>query len=104
MTVLREHNLKLAILQPKIAPNTGNIARLCVANGTPLHLVRPMGFVLSDKQLRRSAMDYWPRLKLTIHDDDDSFFKLVCDDRFWLFDSTGDIELWDAKFDASDWL
>ena len=44
-------------------------ARLCVATGTELHLVRPMGFVLDDKEIRRSAMDYWPRLKLTVHDD-----------------------------------
>jgi len=47
---LPQHRLRLAVLQPQIAPNTGNIARLCVATGTELHLVRPMGFVLSDRE------------------------------------------------------
>src|SRR5689334_8964373 len=61
MMHLPPHNIAVAVLQPQIAPNTGNIARLCVATGAQLHLVRPLGFVLSNKQLRRSAMDYWPR-------------------------------------------
>jgi hypothetical protein len=60
---LPSHTLKVAIVHPQIAPNTGNIARLCVATGTELHLVRPMGFVLADREIRRSAMDYWPRLR-----------------------------------------
>ena len=69
------------LLQPQIAPNTGNVARLCVAAGAELHLVRPMGFVLGDRELRRSAMDYWPRLRLTVHDDTDAFARAVGDDR-----------------------
>jgi tRNA (cytidine/uridine-2'-O-)-methyltransferase len=55
MLHLRAHAMKIALLQPQIAPNTGNIARLCVATGTELHLVRPMGFVLSDRELRRGG-------------------------------------------------
>ena len=47
---------RIALIEPQIAPNTGNIARLCVATGAALHLVRPLGFVLSDRELRRSAM------------------------------------------------
>src|SRR5687768_2665290 len=82
MRDLSPHQLKLALLQPQIAPNTGNVARLCVATGTPLHLVRPLGFVLDDRQLRRSAMDYWPRLKLTVHDDTEAFLRCVAMDRF----------------------
>src|SRR5947209_17888056 len=72
--ILGPHLLKLVLMQPQIAPNTGNIARLCVATNTQLHLVRPLGFVLADRELRRSAMDYWPRLKLTVHDDTAAFF------------------------------
>jgi len=101
---LPRHNLRIALLQPQIAPNTGNIARLCVATGAPLHLVRPMGFVLSDHQLRRSAMDYWDRLVLQVHDDNDSFFAHVGASRAWLFDSGGARELWDADFGDGDWL
>src|SRR6478752_6329902 len=85
---LAPHRLSLALLQPQIAPNTGNIARLCVATGTHLHLVRPLGFVLSDQKLKRSAMDYWPRLKLTVHDDTGSFFLAAGGSRRWLFSTT----------------
>lgn len=98
------HRIKVAILQPQIAPNTGNIARLCVATGTALHLVRPLGFVLSDHKLRRSAMDYWPRLNLTVHDDDDAFFGAVGADRIWLFSTAGQMPLWEADFADGDWL
>ena len=98
MLDLPPHHLSLAILQPQIAPNTGNIARLCVATGSDLHLVRPLGFVLSDKQLRRSAMDYWPRLKLTVHDSTKQFFESLRQRCFWLFDSAGEKSIWDANF------
>ena len=91
-------------MQPQIAPNTGNVARLCVATGSELHIVRPMGFVLSDKELKRSAMDYWPRLKLTVHDDTESFFRAVGDDRVWLFTSRGTRGLWEADYADGDWL
>jgi tRNA (cytidine/uridine-2'-O-)-methyltransferase len=101
---LPQHKLRLAVLQPQIAPNTGNIARLCVATGTELHLVRPMGFILSDRELKRSAMDYWPRLKLTVHDDDAAFFAAVGTDRAWLFTSKAERSLWQADFADGDWL
>src|SRR5579871_3094531 len=103
---LLPHRLSIALFQPQIAPNTGNIARLCVATGTTLHLVRPLGFVLSDRNLRRSAMDYWPRLRLTVHDDTAAF--LAQSDRAggrrWLFSTKGDVLLWDGDFRDGDWL
>src|SRR3954462_8027990 len=104
MLTLPSHNVAVAVLQPQIAPNTGNIARLCVASGAQLHLVRPMGFVLSDKQLRRSAMDYWPRLKLTLHDTTDSFLEFMRHRRLWFFDSRGKKSVWEAKFCDGDVL
>jgi tRNA (cytidine/uridine-2'-O-)-methyltransferase len=103
---LPPHRLKVALLQPQIAPNTGNIGRLCVATGTELHLVRPLGFVLSDRNLRRSAMDYWPRLKLTVHDDTATFLKAAdqAGGGRWLFSTKGTVPLWDADFRDGDWL
>jgi tRNA (cytidine/uridine-2'-O-)-methyltransferase len=103
---LRPHRIKVALLQPQIAPNTGNIARACVAAGAQLHLVRPMGFILSDRNLRRSAMDYWPRLQLTVHDDSAAFFNAVRKDggKMWLFSTKGKWSLWEAEFTDSDWL
>jgi tRNA (cytidine/uridine-2'-O-)-methyltransferase len=108
---LPPHSLKVALLQPQIAPNTGNIARLCVATGTELHLVRPLGFVLGDRELKRSAMDYWPRLKLTLHDDTAAFLAASAaggatgeTGRRWLFSSKGRRSFWDADFADGDWL
>ncbi|HEV7300983.1 MAG TPA: tRNA (cytidine(34)-2'-O)-methyltransferase [Tepidisphaeraceae bacterium] len=103
-SILPPHSTKVALLRPQIAPNTGNIARMCVATGTELHLVRPLGFILSDKQLKRSAMDYWPRLKLTVHDDAAAFLAAVGDGRMWLFTTKADRGLWQADFRDGDWL
>jgi tRNA (cytidine/uridine-2'-O-)-methyltransferase len=101
---LPAHRLKVALLQPQIAPNTGNVARLCVATGTELHLVRPMGFVLSDRELKRSAMDYWERLRLTVHDDDEAFFAAMDDARLWYFTSKAERSIWTAEFGPDDVL
>lgn len=101
---LPPHRLKVALLRPQIAPNTGNIARLCVATGTELHLARPMGFVLNDRELRRSAMDYWPRLRLTVHDDVDALLAAAPPASRWLFSTRGERSAWDAEYRADDWL
>src|SRR6266568_3926637 len=101
---LPSHRLQVALLQPEIAPNTGNIGRLCVASGTALHLVRPLGFVLSDRNLKRSGMDYWERLSVTIHDDDEAFFAAMGDARVHLFSSKADRSIWDADFEDGDVL
>ena len=98
--------MKIALIHPQIAPNTGNIARLCVATGTELHLVRPLGFILSDAKLRRSAMDYWPRLRLSVHDDLAAFeaHLRAARGRAWLLTSKGQHSIWDAAFQDGDWL
>jgi tRNA (cytidine/uridine-2'-O-)-methyltransferase len=54
----------VVLVAPEIPPNTGSIGRLCVATGTPLHLIEPLGFVIDDKHLRRAGLDYWPHLEL----------------------------------------
>jgi tRNA (cytidine/uridine-2'-O-)-methyltransferase len=103
---------KVALLQPQIAPNTGNIARLCVATGTELHLVRPLGFILSDQKLRRSAMDYWPRLRLTLHDDLPAFLSFFEQSRAaggsrpraWMFSTKGEKNFWSADYADGDFL
>src|SRR3954466_2138991 len=101
---LAPHRMQLALIHAQIPPTTGNIARLCVATGTELHLVRPLGFVLSDRELRRSAMDYWPRLKLTVHDSNEAFFGAMRERRFWFFENTGAKSLWDCMFQDGDVL
>ena len=65
--------LRVVLVEPEIPPNTGSIARLCAATATPLHLVRPLGFSLDDRYLKRAGLDYWPFVDLTVHDDWSSF-------------------------------
>ena len=101
---LPAHRLKVALLRPQIAPNTGNVARLCVATGTELHLARPLGFVLADRALRRSAMDYWPRLRIVVHDDDAALLAHAPPESRWFFSSKGGRAVWDAPFRDGDWL
>lgn len=104
MLDLPPHRLSVALVAPLIAPNTGNVARLCVATGAHLHLVRPLGFTLSDRQLRRSAMDYWPRLRLTVHDDLAAFLATVPAERLWLMSSKAASGLWETAFRDGDVL
>ena len=58
---------RVVLYQPQIPPNTGNVARSCAATGTELHLVGPLGFEISDRQLRRAGLDYWPWVPLHQH-------------------------------------
>ena len=104
MLNLQPHRLELALLQPQIAPNVGNVARLCVATGTTLHLVRPFGFVLDDPKFKRAALDYGDRLRRVVHDDTDAFRAAMTGRRLWLFDSVGTTSLFDAGFADGDVL
>lgn len=59
--------MRLVLYQPEIPPNTGNVARLCAATKTPLHLIEPLGFTIDDKHLKRAGLDYWPFVELSVH-------------------------------------
>lgn len=65
--------LNVALIEPEIPQNTGNIARTCAATGASLHLVRPLGFEVSDKQLKRAGLDYWDKLDVTFYDSLEDF-------------------------------
>ncbi len=65
--------LNIVLLEPEIPANTGNIGRTCVASGTRLHLIGPLGFSLSDKALKRAGMDYWKNLDVTTYIDYQDF-------------------------------
>jgi tRNA (cytidine/uridine-2'-O-)-methyltransferase len=64
--------LKVVLVYPQIPPNTGNIARTCAATNTPLHLVEPLGFEISDRAVKRAGLDYWEYVDLHVHPDLDS--------------------------------
>lgn len=67
--------LNIVLFEPEIPQNAGNIARMCVANDLKLHLIKPLGFKLDDKYLKRSALDYWEHLEYAVHENWEEFLK-----------------------------
>ncbi len=67
--------IHLVLVEPEIPANTGNVARTCAVTGAQLHLIRPLGFSIDDKQLKRAGLDYWHLLNVQIHDSLEDFFK-----------------------------
>ena len=74
--------ITVALVEPEIPPNTGNIARLCAATHTPLHIVGVTGFRMDDRALKRAGLDYWPEVKLTRHTDLDALYAALPEARF----------------------
>lgn len=74
--------LNIVLHEPEIPANTGNIGRTCVATGTRLHLIEPLGFSLSEKALKRAGMDYWKDLDVTTYLDYEDFLKEILERRF----------------------
>lgn len=67
-------DINIVLHEPEIPQNTGNIARTCAATGAALHLIRPLGFEISDRTLKRAGLDYWDKLSVTYYDSIDDFF------------------------------
>ncbi len=72
--------LHIVLVEPEIPPNTGNIARSCAATGTVLHLIKPLGFSIDDKAVRRAGLDYWPYVKLEVHESLQDFMEKYAKD------------------------
>ena len=77
--------LNIVLLEPEIPQNTGNIARTCAATGAALHLIRPLGFTIDDKKLKRAGLDYWDKLDITYYDGLGEFLSLYGDKPLYLF-------------------
>lgn len=67
--------INIVLYQPEIPPNTGNIARTCAITGSKLHLIKPLGFSIDDKQVKRAGLDYWHLLDLEVHESLEDFLK-----------------------------
>ena len=80
--------LHIVFVEPEIPPNTGNIARTCAATGTVLHLVKPLGFKIDDRSLKRAGLDYWPFVKPEAHESLDEFMQKYGDGKHRLFLAT----------------
>lgn len=77
--------LNVVLVEPEIPQNTGNIARTCAATGARLHIVRPMGFTIDDRKLKRAGLDYWYLLDITYYDNIDDFFEKNGGGQFFFF-------------------
>jgi tRNA (cytidine/uridine-2'-O-)-methyltransferase len=98
---------QLVLVHPQIPPNTGNIARTCAATKTPLHLIAPLGFEITDRYLKRAGLDYWPYVQLRIHPSVEAFieFRQQQPGRWIGFSVRGNTASHYAfEFQADDWL
>ncbi|MDP2600399.1 MAG: tRNA (cytidine(34)-2'-O)-methyltransferase [Deltaproteobacteria bacterium] len=96
--------MKVVLVQPEIPQNTGNIGRLCVATNTPLYLVKPLGFFLSSKQIKRSGLDYWKDLDVKLADSLEEIVDENPKSRLWYVSTKGQKEYWKVKFKKNDIL
>ena len=97
--------MHIVLLQPEIPPNTGNVARLCAATKSVLHLIEPFGFKLDDSQLKRAGMDYWQQVEWHRWKSWNEFATAQgAATRFWFIESGGPKNYSDVKFSASDFL
>ncbi len=97
--------MNIVLVEPEIPPNTGNVARLCAATKTRLHLVEPLGFELGDKQLKRAGMDYWQQVEWHRWPNWAAFHtQLPAGARLWFVESDGPKLYSEVQFSAEDYL
>lgn len=97
--------LNIVLVEPEIPNNTGNIGRLCVGTGNRLHLIHPFGFEITDKNLKRSGLDYWVHLDWKQYQNVDEWMQQIPDkSRVFLFSSHADKSYLKENFQDGDWL
>lgn len=97
----------IVLVEPEIPPNTGNIARLCAATSSRLHLVHPLGFKIDDSKLKRAGLDYWHLLDITEYENWDKFYSANFNQtksNFWFLSTRGEKNIWDVEFNPGDYL
>lgn len=96
--------MHIVLVQPQIPPNTGNIARLCAGLDIHLHLVKPLGFSVEDKHLKRAGLDYWPSVNIEYHDQFEDLIKSHPQDQFYFFTTKSSQNYTNIQFQENDWL
>lgn len=94
----------IVLVQPEIPQNTGNIARTCAVTGCALHLVRPLGFSVDDRYLKRAGLDYWNELNISYYDSFSELEAKYADSRFYLFTTHAKRSYSEACFNPGDFL
>ncbi len=96
--------LHLVLVSPQIPPNTGNVARLCAVTGCKLVLVEPLGFAITDKELKRAGLDYWNKVFLKLYPSFKAYLEATAGARRWLFTARRGVGVWEARFEPGDHL
>ncbi len=96
--------MHVVLVEPEIPPNTGNVARTCAATDTVLHLVKPLGFNIDDKSVLRAGLDYWPYVKLEVHESLSEFLEQYAGRRMWLVSTQGKQYYTDVEYRDEDML
>ena len=97
-------NLNIVLYNPEIPQNTGNIARTCVLTDSKLHLIKPLGFDINEKQVKRAGLDYWKDLNLEIHESYDDFMKKYGDKKIYLATTHGGTHFDEISFEPGDFI
>ncbi len=97
-------NLNIVLFEPEIPQNTGNIARTCVLTGCKLHLIKPLGFSLDEKHLKRAGLDYWKDLDLTIYDSYDELREKYKDSTFYFSTTHAKSSYHEVNFKPGDFI
>lgn len=97
-------NLNIVLFEPEIPQNTGNIARTCVLTNSSLHLIKPLGFSLDEKHLKRAGLDYWQYLDLHIYESYDELREKFKESTFYFSTTKGKNFYTDVKFKAGDFI
>lgn len=96
--------LNIVLVEPEIPQNCGNIARTCAATRSRLHLVKPLGFDISEKAVRRAGLDYWPMVDLQVYENLDHFFAVNPNPDLWLATTKAPRDYSQAQFAPDCWL
>lgn len=96
--------LHIVFVEPEIPGNTGNIARTCAATGEHLHLVKPLGFDIDEKAVRRAGLDYWPYVNLTVYESLDEFLEKNANRRMFLATTKGGQRYTDVEYKDDDMI
>lgn len=96
--------MHIVLVEPEIPSNTGNIARTCAATGATLHLVKPLGFSVEDKYLKRAGLDYWHLVNIIYHDSLDQFMAAYPEGRFWFATTKGHQHYHQVAYQPEDFL
>lgn len=101
---VKEYHMNIILYQPEIPANTGNIGRTCVATGTSLHLIEPLGFRLDEKSVKRAGMDYWSQLDLKRYINFEEFKEKNPDAKIWMATTKAKHVYSDVSFGPNDFI